>query len=182
MAASKPPEIPAATTRRVSRSKKRVVLIAAAIVTTLLLITGLWSMTLWNRSDKTPTGIGIVTQIQDLHGWRLNLEYGSAKVPWGDLVIELSDGTNATSWNNVTSANLTSQWPPADWQWPGKSLGELTIFLLITDMAGDGKTGEGDYLMFLTYASPTWSTTGSYTLALVHTPTGGTYLSTSLTS
>lgn len=96
----------------------------------------------------------------------------------GDVIVQLSEGTDIDSWSNLTTADLVSPVTPAVWHYgASKSLGDLNVFLNITDIGGNGKINRGDSITVSTFTSPTFSTSLTYTLTLVYEPTGGAIVS-----
>jgi flagellin-like protein len=110
------------------------------------------------------------------YGYKVELTNPTSEVKWDDISsVQLSDGTNTAAWTNVTSAKESGSTPSAG-HYGSKALGSLTVFLNITDLAGDGKVSNGDYLVFTTYSSPTFSSTSTYTLTLLYKSTGGSLI------
>jgi hypothetical protein len=99
-------------------------------------------------------------------------------MPWDDVRIQLSDGTNIAEWsptkafqsstvghNYSTSAALTG----------------LTVCLWIYDVSGNGYVSGTDYFTLTTSGGPTFSSATTYTVTIVYAPTGSSMTSASFT-
>jgi hypothetical protein len=99
-------------------------------------------------------------------------------MPWDDVRIQLSDGTNIAEWsptkafqsstvghNYSTSAALTG----------------LTVCLWIYDVSGNGFVSGTDYFTLTTSGGPTFSSATTYTVTIVYAPTGSSMTSASFT-
>jgi flagellin-like protein len=110
------------------------------------------------------------------YGYKVELTNPTSEVKWDDISsVQLSDGANTAAWSNVTSAKQSVS-TPAVGHYGSMVLGTLTVFLNITDLAGDGKISNGDYIVFTTLSSPTFVSTSSYTLTMLYKTTGGSLI------
>lgn len=115
------------------------------------------------------------------NGYKVQLTEATAEVKWGDVTMQLSEGTDIVSWINLTTEDLVSSTEPAVWHYGSAlTLGALHVFLNITDIGANGKINRGDAITFTTFVSPTFSTSLTYTLTLVYMPTGGSILSSAI--
>jgi len=111
------------------------------------------------------------------YGYRVELTEPTSEVRWGDLAIYLSDGTHMAVWSNMTTADLTGTPSPVTWRHgDAVALGDLSVFLNITDLSGNGKLDRGDYLTFTTTSTQTFATSTTYEITILHQPTGGAML------
>jgi flagellin-like protein len=168
--------------RKDSEGVSPVIATILMVAITVVLAAVLYVMVLGFGGTSSTPSIQILQRTTVNAGYKIALTNPTATVKWDDVsAVQLSDGTNTVSWTNVTTAKQTTGTPGVG-KYGSKSLGTLTVFLNITDLAGDGKIGNGDYLIFTTFVSPTFASTGSYSMTLLYKPTGGSMVSAGLTS
>jgi flagellin-like protein len=131
-------------------------------------------------NDFTPSVMAL-DKTNIANGCKIQLTDPIGELKWGDLYIQLSEGENIASWTNLTTDDLVSTTPPAEWSYGSAlTLSGLHVFLNISDLAANGEVNQGDYLTLTTYTAPTFSTMRTYALVLVHRPTGGMIMSESI--
>lgn len=162
--------------RTVSK-RRNLIWVAIYVVVGILLATAILYFTVGERQGERGWHGPILPQHID-GGVRLVMPFEEdQELMWGDLEIELSDGTNTTSWTNLTAADLTSSHGNVTWHFGSpKSLGGLEVWLNVTDSKGDGLLDHGDY-MDLTTGGPRFSSEVGYVLTLLYMPTQGSLLS-----
>jgi hypothetical protein len=104
----------------------------------------------------------------------------TSEVFWDDVTIKLSILTSVwdqeyetISWKNVSTLALTGPYPPEEWHYGhGKDLRGLSVFLNVTDLAGNGRMSYGDFITF-TVGGGILEPGTKYTLAVVYEPTCG---------
>ena len=97
----------------------------------------------------------------------------SSEVYWNDVRVCLTDGTDFARWSpqtrdldggSWTFVNLTSGGPTA--------LGDIDVYCIVSDIAGNGYVNSGDYIQVFTATGATaFSPTTVYTLVLEYKPT-----------
>jgi flagellin-like protein len=128
------------------------------------------------KTSNTPV-VAILSTNAESYGYKVTLTNPTSEVRWGEVMIQLSDGVNTVTWLNFTTDDLVSATAPVVWKFGGSSsLGSLSVFLNVTDMTGNGRINMGDYLVFTTFASPTFLQSVDYKLTLLYKPTGGQML------
>ena len=133
------------------------------------------------RTTYTPAVLVLETDTVS-YGYLVKLSEPTSGVRWGDVAIYLSDGTNNAVWNNLTTDDLAGPPTPRSWCYGSPmALGDLQVFLNITDLAGNGEMNRGDYLTFTTSSLATFSPTARYELTVLHEQTGGSMLTTPIT-
>lgn len=91
------------------------------------------------------------------------------EVPWDDVTIQLSDGTNIVTWA-PTKADLNTAGGD-QMNYTGKALGSLTVCCVVFDLVGNGVISGGDNFNLFTYGGATTFSSG-YTVNLLYEPTG----------
>jgi len=151
------------------------------VAITVVLAAVLYVMVLGFGGTTSTPSVQVLQRTPVTSGWKIALTNPTSTVKWDDIsAVQLSDGTNTASWTNISTAKEITATPGVG-KYGSQSLGALTVYLNITDLAGDGKIGNGDYLVFTTPSAATFSITGSYTFTLLYKSTGGSMISTSLT-
>jgi flagellin-like protein len=90
-------------------------------------------------------------------------------VPWDDVKIQVSDGTNIAAWSptkaqqsSTTATNYSVQ-----------TCGSLSICCIITDVSGNGFVSGTDFFQIYTYGGATGFSSGTqYSVVLLYEPTG----------
>jgi flagellin-like protein len=148
---------------------------------TIVLVAVLFVMVVGLGGNNFTPSVLVLDRSSVPNGYRVQLTEATADVKWGDIMIQLSEGLNTTSWTNITTEDLVSPISPTVWHYGSPLvLDNLNVFLNITDLSGNGKINRGDSLTFTTYTSPTFLTPLTYTLTLVYKPTGGSILSSGI--
>ena len=125
---------------------------------------------------NTP-GINVLRKSSIAGGFKIELTAPTAEVTWSDVTIQLSNVARTISWTNMTASDLTSAAPPEAWHYgSGRVLGDLVVFLNVTDLAANGRISNGDYIAF-TVGSGAFASSATYTMTLLYEPTDGSMLS-----
>lgn len=91
------------------------------------------------------------------------------EVPWDDLTIQLSDGTNIVTWLPAKTDLSTTGGDSMNYT--AKALGSITVCCWVYDLVGNGVISGGDNFNLFTYGgAATFS--GSYTVNMLYEPTG----------
>jgi predicted nucleic acid-binding Zn ribbon protein len=136
-------------------------------------------------NDPTPN-IQVLQRFRISNGFEIVFTSPTAKVVWGDVAFSLEDlsvKAKIQGWYPTTAA-LTSSTPPGYWHdVDSKQIrtleGTLDVWLNATDLAGDGRMGNGDSITLQCAGSATFSPNLTYTLNLLYKPTGGLMMSAS---
>ena len=128
------------------------------------------------ESPLTPS-LDVLRKSSIAGGFKIEFTAPTAEVAWTDVTIQLSAGATTVTWNTMTTEGLTAAQPPAVFNGPTMDLGALTVYLNVTDLAGNGRMSNGDYVTLQVLG-----TTGvlgpstTYTLTLLYEPTDGSML------
>lgn len=124
------------------------------------------TVTIMTPSPDTPTSA--LTKSIVSSGVKLTFAPMSVDTQWDDITILLSDGTNTVQWSPAT-ASLSSG--VASMQLCGAgTLGSLTVYCNVTDLAGNGYVNQGDYIV-LTTGGGSFSSATTYTVTIMYDPT-----------
>ena len=113
------------------------------------------------------------------YGFRLPLPSGPLPhTSWTDVTIQLSTGVYTIAWTNLTSQDLDSPDGGATWHYGHPlTLGSLSVWLNVSDRAGNGYLDNGDFLTMTTGSDVSFLMNSTYALSLLYEPTGGSILS-----
>jgi flagellin-like protein len=117
-------------------------------------------------SNIPPVGDFTMDTMSD--GMKFTFTQFSRDTVWGDISIIFSDGTNITTYNNITTAAMATG-DPVVVQFGSHVVGPLTVFLNITDMVGNGYVNGGDFFT-LTTSGGNFSNIVTYDVIIIHNP------------
>ncbi|OGS55447.1 MAG: hypothetical protein A3K60_05465 [Euryarchaeota archaeon RBG_19FT_COMBO_56_21] len=142
------------------------------VAITVVLAAVLYVMVLGFGGTSTTTPAATYAKTTATNGQKISiLSITKTDVPWDDVKVQLSDGTNFAEWDTVTTdldggGALTKNYTT-------DTLGSLTVCLLVTDVSGNGFVSGTDYFVVYTYGGATGFSAGSsYSAALIYTVTG----------
>ncbi|MEM4276206.1 MAG: archaellin/type IV pilin N-terminal domain-containing protein [Thermoplasmata archaeon] len=165
--------------RKDSEAVSPVIATILMVAITVVLAAVLYVMVLGFGGTSSTPSIQKLRGSTVTNGYKIELTNPTSEVKWDDVSsIQLTDGTNTVAWSNISSTKQSSG-TPAIGKYGGKTLGTLTVFLNITDLAGDGKVSQGDYLVFTT-GGGSFSSTATYTLTMLYRTTGGSLISVNI--
>lgn len=145
---------------------------------TIILVAVLFVMVVGLGGNSFTPSVLVLDRSSVPAGYKVLLTNPTGDIKWGDVFVQLSEGTNITSWTNLTTEDFVSTSQPATWSYgTSVTLSGLHVFLNISDLTANGKINQGDSLTFTTFTAPTFSTSLTYSLTLIYRPTGGMILS-----
>jgi flagellin-like protein len=107
----------------------------------------------------------------------------SRDTTWDQIAVVLTEESHAITFDNSTTASMSS---PSGTMMTVKhclgsrALGNLTVWMNATDLAGNGYVNQGDSIT-LTTAGGQFSKSTTYTIVLLYKPTGDTIASQDFT-
>jgi hypothetical protein len=123
------------------------------------------------ENSYTP-GIMIVSRTSIDGGYKFVFSAPTAEVVWSDVIFQLSDGTGFASWYPSTQDLTSSTMATVTHSYGvGYGLGDIGIEMNATDLVGNGRMNNGDYIT-LTTTHGQFSSSTTYTLTLIWEPTG----------
>ena len=125
-------------------------------------------------STTTPTATYQKASVTVTNGVQVNIvSITKTDVPWSDVKVQLTDGTNFAEWSPLTenldggsaiSSNLTATLP---------NLGTLSVYCNVFDVSGNGFVSGSDWIRINTETGQTgFSSATQYTLVLIYEDTG----------
>ena len=105
----------------------------------------------------------LLTKTAIIDGFRLTFII-SDQIPWNDLMVRLSDGTNTATWSEILSEELDDGVAAMSGPYPAL-LGAISANLTALDVAGNGEVDTGDYI---TLTSDGFSSALTYTVEFIY--------------
>ncbi|MBU1157882.1 MAG: hypothetical protein KKE24_00910 [Candidatus Thermoplasmatota archaeon] len=118
----------------------------------------------WTSPSVTPTTS--IAHVTVFNGIKFIIGAG-AEVPWSDVTIILSDGSQHEAWDNISSSDLDDTIYDSQ-SYGDEYVGELCVSLVVTDLDGNGRMDEMDYF---TLIADEFSYGQTYSIFLVYDPT-----------
>ncbi len=120
---------------------------------------------------RTPAVI-VISKTSIDGGFKFTFSATTSEVVWSDITFQLSEETSFVSWQPKTQ-DLTSASGSVTYPYGVRAgLTGVDVEMVATDIAGNGRMSMGDYIT-LTAADGAFSVATTYTLTLIHEPTGG---------
>ena len=140
------------------------------VAITVVLAATLYYMVLGFGGDTASNipPVGEIMSDTTTNGMMFTFTQLSRDTTWGEIVIVFSDGTNVTTFRNVSTDALHTG-DPVTVQIGANPLGLLTVYLNITDMVGNGYVNGGDYFT-LTTSGGSFSNIVTYEVIVIHDP------------
>ncbi len=102
-------------------------------------------------------------------GFKLVISEMTKDLYWQDVTLVLTDGVEWVEWSPSTTSLATGS--PAQYSFPGTSLGVLTVYCNVTDLAGNGGADIGDFFTLITGGDAGFSASVTYTAYMLYDPT-----------
>lgn len=152
--------------RRTERSMSVIIVaIVIAIILSQLLIYAIFYFQIANIGNGNPPEPAVSFYLENAkNDVKCTFTFVKGDMGWSDITIKLDDRTNRTFW--LPSSHDFVGAPYAKAAYPPQTMGELTLWLNITDLEGNGKVNSGDYFVISTASSPTFSPHMFYDLEL----------------
>ena len=114
--------------------------------------------------------VGSVTKSSVTDGFKFTFTPMSTDTLWSSIYIIISDGTGAATFKNFSTPALSTSHPTTV-SLGSRACGTLTLFMNVTDLAGNGYVNQGDSVT-VTTSGGQFSNQVTYELYLMHGPTG----------
>jgi hypothetical protein len=147
-----------------------VVVVIIVIVVPIVLSAVLYFMVLGFGGTSTQTPEAMYQKSTIANGQEITIvAITKTDVPWDDVKIQLSDGTNICEWSPTKALQSTT----TPHNYSAAALGTLTVCLVLTDVSGNGFVSGTDYFQIFTYSGATGFASGTqYSAVLLYQPTG----------
>jgi hypothetical protein len=126
-----------------------------------------------NSTNLPPTANFTRSSVAD--GFKWTFTPFSKDTTWSDIYIILDSGPSAIAFDNMTGPSMTGS-PNMVVSFGSRDLGNLTVFMNATDLAGNGYVNQGDSLT-LTTSGGAFQTTVNYEIHLMHRGSGAQIVS-----
>lgn len=150
--------------------KMCLILALAGVLLTVAMSALLYVMVLSFGEHTTVTPTATLSKTSTAYGYLLRFGPISSDAYWDDVTILLSDGSETCHWSPSSSYLAGGS---LDKQVVGEmSLGALTVYCNVTDLAGNGYVNMGDFFTLTTSSASPFSNATTYVVKLMYDPTG----------
>jgi len=138
------------------------------VAITVVLAAVLYVMVLGFGGTGTQTPTSSITKSSVISGDKFTFAPMSTDTAWSDTSIIVTDGTNTLTWKPLSTgwAGTTTK----TWAGGAQALGTRSVYLNITDLAGNGFVNQGDYYTLIVAGGLGFSSTTTYTTTIMHNP------------
>jgi flagellin-like protein len=157
--------------RKDSEAVSPVIATILMVAITVVLAAVLYVMVLGFGGTSTQTPAATYQKNTITNGQKITIvSITKTDVPWDDIQIQLSDGTNTAVWNTTKAFQSTV----AGHNYSAKTtLTGLTVCVWVFDISGNGYVSGTDYFTVFTYGGATAFSSGTqYTAVLLYQPSG----------
>lgn len=102
-------------------------------------------------------------------GYRFAFTPFIPETSWSEVYVMLFAGNELVVFDNLTTAGLVSHSAPITENLGGRTLGNMTVFMNVTDLVGNGRIDQGDSFT-LTTSGGVFSTKVDYEVILMDRP------------
>jgi flagellin-like protein len=149
------------------------------VIATILLvgITVVLAATLYILAFGFGTGTADTPPVADItkssveNGLKFTFTPFSKETVWSDVSIVLTAGAESVSYANLTTEDLMSETGTLTKDLGYRDLGSLSVYLNVTDLAGNGYVNQGDSFTFTT-GGGVFSNSVTYEVFLMYDPIG----------
>ncbi|HJX04559.1 MAG TPA: type IV pilin N-terminal domain-containing protein [Thermoplasmata archaeon] len=143
------------------------------VAITVVLAAVLYVMVLGFGGTSSTPAVNVLDQQITSEGYEVKFSAPTADVEWGEVTIQLTDGTNYATWAAFTTDDLTDATPPAQYAASVTTLGSLSVYMNITDLAGNGKMSNGDMITLELPGGQVFASGTTYSVTMLHEPSDG---------
>ena len=148
-----------------------VIVVILLVVVPIVLSAVLYFMVLGFGGTSTQTPDAMYQKSTIANGQEITIvAITKIDVPWDDVKIQLSDGTNVAEWSPIMALQSTTAGHNYS---ASTTLTGLTVCLWVYDVSGNGYVSGTDYFTIFTYGGATgFSSSTQYSAVLLYEPTG----------
>jgi len=163
--------------RNKSEAVSPVIATILLVAITVVLAATLYVMVFGFGANTNTPPVANFTKSSVLGGFKFTFTPFSKETTWDKIaIILIDDSANAIAFDNTTIASMIKSGSSVTHCEGSRALGSLTIWMNVTDLAGNGFVNQGDYVT-LTTSGGHFSNTVQYTINLLYKPTGDTITS-----
>lgn len=165
------------SSRRDSEGVSPVIATILLVAITVVLAATLYYMVIGFGGDSVSTipPVGDFVMEGVPHGMKFTFTPFSRDIFWGDISIVISDGTNLTSFKNITTSALHTG-EPVTASYGSQPFTSFTVFMNATDFTGNGYINGGDSFT-LTSGGGNFANNITYEVSVIYTPSGAKIVS-----
>jgi flagellin-like protein len=163
--------------RKKSRLARRKCEAVSPVIATILLvaITVILAATLYvvifgfggTAANRAP--VGQITRSSIPNGYKFTFTPVIPETTWSDVYVMLYAGNKSIVFDNLTTSGLASRSGLTTENLGGRTLGNMTVFMNVTDLVGNGRIDQGDSFT-LTRSGGVFSNLVDYEVILMHRP------------
>ena len=154
--------------RKDSEAVAPVVATILMVAITVVLAAVLYVMVLGFGGTSTQTPTATYQKATITAGQKITIvSITKTDVPWDDVKIQVSDGTNIASWSPTKANQLTT----AGHNYSTATMGSLSVYVTLTDVSGNGYVSGTDFFNVQTAGTAFVSGT-QYSAVLLYIPSG----------
>ena len=158
--------------RKDSEAVSPVIATILMVAITVVLAAVLYVMVLGFGGTSTTTPAASYSKVTITYGQKITIvSITKTDVPWDDVKIQLSDGTNIVQWSPAKANQLTS----TAYNYSTQSLPSTPAVLVccvLTDVSGNGYVSGTDYFTLKYQGATPFSSSTTYTAVLLYKVTG----------
>ena len=155
--------------RKDSEAVSPVIATILMVAITVVLAAVLYVMVLGFGGTSTTTPAASYSKVTITYGQKITIvSITKTDVPWDDVKIQLSDGTNIAQWSPAKANQLTV----SSYNYSTSALGSITVACVLTDVSGNGYVSGTDYFTLKYQGANPFLSTTTYTAVLLYEPTG----------
>ncbi|MBU0623948.1 MAG: type IV pilin N-terminal domain-containing protein [Candidatus Thermoplasmatota archaeon] len=140
--------------RKDSEAVSPVIATILMVAITVVLAAVLYVMVLGFGGTSTQTPAATYQKNTITNGQKITIvSLTKADVPWDDVKIQVSDGTNIADWSPTKAAVIAAGTTAVNLS--TDALGSLTVCILLTDVSGNGYVSGTDFFQLFTYGGAT---------------------------
>jgi len=158
--------------RKDSEAVSPVIATILMVAITVVLAAVLYVMVLGFGGTSTQTPAATYQKNTIANGQKITIvSITKTDVPWDDVKIQLSDGTNIVDWSPTKAFQSTTA--GKNYSVANPALPGLIVCLWVTDVSGNGFVSGTDYFTVFTYGGATGFASGTqYSAVLLYEPSG----------
>jgi flagellin-like protein len=155
--------------RKESEAVSPVIATILMVAITVVLAAVLYVMVLGFGGTSTTTPAASYSKTTITYGQKITvISITKTDVPWDDVKIQLSDGTNIAEWSPAKANQLTV----SSYNYSTKTLGSITVACMLTDVSGNGYVSGTDYFTLKYQGATAFLSSTTYTAVLLYKVTG----------
>jgi flagellin-like protein len=156
--------------RKDSEAVSPVIATILMVAITVVLAAVLYVMVLGFGGTSTQTPAATYQKATITNGQKITIvSITKTDVPWDDVKIQVSDGTNIAEWSPAKALQSTT----TAHNYSTAALGTLSVCVVVTDVSGNGYVSGTDYFQLFTYGGATGFASGTqYSAVLLYEPSG----------